>query len=276
MDCSFAECQSNAFAGVDADLEYTCTKAGLEQDVILRQQPPAPGAFSLNSQNTKLQMLTEFFNPPQPTITATPSGDEELNLGTMEMVRGRAFLTGTNGQGGEAPVNKSWQTVQGRQILVEQVPLQALAKDLSALPQTSGNQSFKPNGPLYAVSSQRLLPTQHLGKTGNGAMILAKATPQDKGLVMDYQTVGGRIASYTFQGGTTYEISGPAYPSPSATITIEGGAVLKFPLAGVVYIDNGFNWQFLSSSHQLPLSALRYQELITEMRTPVLYPRKRG
>ncbi|MGB7768984.1 MAG: hypothetical protein WBN22_09060 [Verrucomicrobiia bacterium] len=61
---------TNTFSGLDADLLYTYTKAGFEQDVVLQQQPPDPVSLGLNPQTTRLQVLTEFFNPPQPTVTA--------------------------------------------------------------------------------------------------------------------------------------------------------------------------------------------------------------
>ncbi|HVU07482.1 MAG TPA: hypothetical protein VHG89_02940, partial [Verrucomicrobiae bacterium] len=93
----------NAFVGVDADLRYTYTKAGFEQDIIIREQPPAPEDFGMDTANTRLQMLTEFFNPPQPKITAnslrTQSGtttDDNLSFGTMQMVPGKAFSIGTS------------------------------------------------------------------------------------------------------------------------------------------------------------------------------------
>ena len=38
----------NAFTDIKADLRYTYTKAGFEQDIILRQQPPTPESFGLN------------------------------------------------------------------------------------------------------------------------------------------------------------------------------------------------------------------------------------
>ena len=58
----------NAFAGLDADLLYTYRKSGFEQDVVFRAQPPAPEQFGFDSANTKLQLLTEFFNPPSPAV----------------------------------------------------------------------------------------------------------------------------------------------------------------------------------------------------------------
>jgi hypothetical protein len=51
---------TNAFSGVNADLEYIYTRAGLEQNVVLREQPPSPADFNLNPQSTFLEVVTEF------------------------------------------------------------------------------------------------------------------------------------------------------------------------------------------------------------------------
>ena len=58
----------DAFTDFKADLRYTYTKAGFEQDIILREQPPTPESFGLDPETTRLQVLTEFFNPPQPEV----------------------------------------------------------------------------------------------------------------------------------------------------------------------------------------------------------------
>jgi hypothetical protein len=87
-----------------ADLLYTYTKAGFEQDVILREQPPVPEVFNLDPQNTRLQLMTEFFNPPQPTITASQLppqagmtlSNDKLDFGIMKVTLGRAFMLGTD------------------------------------------------------------------------------------------------------------------------------------------------------------------------------------
>jgi hypothetical protein len=62
---------TNAFSGLNGDLLYTYTKSGFSQDVVLREQPPDPASLGLNPQTTRIQVLTEFFNPPQPSVTAT-------------------------------------------------------------------------------------------------------------------------------------------------------------------------------------------------------------
>lgn len=49
------------FDGLLADVRYTYLAAGLEQDVILRQNPPAPEVFGLDSETTSLEVWSEFF-----------------------------------------------------------------------------------------------------------------------------------------------------------------------------------------------------------------------
>ena len=61
----------DAFTDFKADLVYTYTKGGFEQDVVLREQPPTPESFGLNPDTARLQVLTEFFNPPQPAMQST-------------------------------------------------------------------------------------------------------------------------------------------------------------------------------------------------------------
>lgn len=101
----YANAFTNAQAGQSfkADLVYTYKKGSFEQDVVLRQQPPTPESLGLNSGNTRLQVLTEFFETPLPVITVglvrTGIGlleDDSLNFGLMKMGLGKAFMLGTN------------------------------------------------------------------------------------------------------------------------------------------------------------------------------------
>ncbi len=232
-----------AFTDFKADLRYTYTRAGFEQDVVLREQPPDPVSLGLNPKTTRLQVLTEFFNPPQPSVTAitTPTDagnleDDDLGFGAMRMGRGKAFLLGTNSPA--VGVNKRWLTLAGRQFLVEEVPIVSIASNVDTLPpitQTGSGTS------KYIVSKSLILPPQRLTRTTPKTTFLAKATLPSRGLVLDY-TVNGNLTNWTFQGDTTYYLSGPTYLY--STNTFEGGAVLK-------YTNNAFldcssatlNWQ---------------------------------
>ncbi len=62
-------------------------------------------------------------------------------------------------------------------------------------------------------------------------MQLVKASLPDHGMVLDYLTINGSKANFTFQSDTTYEITGNIYLN--GTCTIEGGAVLKFSSGGI-------------------------------------------
>ncbi len=188
----------DAFTGLKADLVYTYKIGGFEQDIILREQPPVPGVFNFNPQNTRLQFMTEFFKPPQPTVTASqlPAqagmmlSNDKLDFGVMKLTLGKTYMLGTNTHDGGALVAKEWITVAGQQILVEEVPVMALADELLQLPLPQSNSTkVTPNSPLFVVSAKRLLPAQHLAGTGNKPMFMAKVMLSNKGLVLDYQTL---------------------------------------------------------------------------------------
>jgi hypothetical protein len=54
----------DAFKDVSADVRYTVTLAGLEQDILLHEAPPAPESYGMSSATSRLEVLTEFVNPP--------------------------------------------------------------------------------------------------------------------------------------------------------------------------------------------------------------------
>ena len=240
---------TNAFAGLDADLLYTYTIAGLEQDVVLRQQPPDPVSLGLNLASTRLQVLTEFINPPPLNVTTgsvfTAVGDLEddsIGFGAMQMVRGQAFLLGTNSP--SASVAKRWLTLNGRQFLIEEVPIVSIAPALDSLPPFTAQTGLgKP-----IVSKNLVLPPPRLVHATPGTRFLAQAAPPSWGLVLDYVTFNTNgVSNYVFQGDTTYYITNACYFT-SGTFTFEGGTVLKYARgAGLNFIGNGgtrpqINW----------------------------------
>jgi archaellum component FlaF (FlaF/FlaG flagellin family) len=235
----------NAFTDFKVDLRFTYTKAGFEQDIILRQQPPTPESMGLNPDTARLQILTEFFSPPQPTIQTdelpVQAGlsltDESLGFGAMQMVPGRAFLLGANATDTGAMVDKQWLLLDGRQFLVEEVPVDAILEGLAALPLTAMNANSGKNS--HTASKHLKLPSQRLVKNNTSkTMMLAKADLSAQGFVMDYQTLNTSLTNYTFQGDSTYYISGTV--NLYQTNTFEGGAVLKY--------TNNANLNVISSS----------------------------
>jgi hypothetical protein len=238
----------DAFTDFKADLRFTYTKAGFEQDIILREQPLTPESFGLNPATARLQVLSEFFNPPQPAVTTAmlpkQAGitltDENLDFGVMKMMLGRAFLLGSDSHEGGVLVSKSWVKLEGRQFLVEEVPVEALVDELAQLPvlQTA---STKPNvdSMLHVASAKRLLPAPRLTKTSPSGQIkqVAQAAIPTRGLVLDYVTMTAQT-NYTFQGDTTYYINGAVNLSGTNNL-IEGGAVLKYASNASVVVAIG-------------------------------------
>src|ERR1022692_530258 len=201
----------NAFNGLAADLRYFYTKAGFEQDVVIKQQPPTPESLGLNPDKARLQILTEFFSPPQPTIESTAMPvqaglsltDESLGFGTMQMIPGKAFLLGANATDAGAMVDKQWLLLDGRQFLVEEVPVDAILEGLAALPLTAMNSNSSKNS--RTASKHLKLPPQRLAENNTSkSLMLAKADLSAQGFVLDYQTVNGTFTNYNFQGDTTY------------------------------------------------------------------------
>lgn len=246
----------NAFAGIHADLRYTYTKAGLEQDVILRQQPPSSVDCGLDPAATRLQVLTEFFNPPQPATTTSPLpaqagvrlDDQTMVFGRMQMILGRAFLIGDSAKDAGAWVGKRWLLLNGRQFLLEEVPVKALTKQLATLPLFSVNDRV--GAPNLVASRDRQLPAQHLAVTDakKPVVLMARATMPADGLVLDYQTVSGTTSNMVFQADTTYYVSGSTYLN--GTNTFEGGTVIKSAYGVILEANNNSTVNWLASPYR--------------------------
>ena len=215
-----------------ADLRYTYSLAGFEQDVILRARPPAPEEFGLDPARTRLQVLTEFFSPPRPAVhsavMAVQAGvslaDDRLDFGAMKVGTGRAFVLGNESRHGTALIAKQWTILDRRQFLVEETPLVALADSLALLPASGTHASLKVKP--RAASRRLQLPAQRLARNESRHRIQLASIDPAPGLVLDYTTVNSSQTNFTFQGDTTYYIKGAV--NLYGTNVLEGGAVLKY------------------------------------------------
>ena len=221
--------------GIDADLRYTYRKSGFEQDVVLKQQLPPPEAFGLDSTNANLELVTEFFNAPEPkrsALTTGPNGltDATLSFGSMKMIRGNAFSIGafsaTNSQTGGIAVCKSWEHMDNETCcLVEAVPYERIGPELSNLPAFSGTVTLRGKSVNRASLARLLPPTRPREPERRGRRIATASRHYQEGVVLDYQEVLSET-NFTFQGDTTYLVTGPV--SLWGTTTIEGGSVVKY------------------------------------------------
>ncbi|HXC34898.1 MAG TPA: LamG-like jellyroll fold domain-containing protein [Candidatus Acidoferrales bacterium] len=229
----------NAFGPV-ADLRYTYRRNGLEQEVILRQKLPAPESFGtdFDSAHVRLELVTEFFNAPEPAQSATVSGplglsDATLTFGgQLKFVRGRAFSIGnsspTNLSAGGIDVFKSWEpTGNGTYCLVEALPYERAASDLSALP--ASRTAAKHRAPVKRTSLAQLMRPEPSPQRAERHRMRMAAAPlrYRNGLDLDYQEVLGSETNFVFAGDCTYLISGEL--DLFGTTTIEGGVCVKYP-----------------------------------------------
>jgi hypothetical protein len=224
----------DAFAGFKADLRYTYRRDGFEQDIVLREQPPSPESLGLNPETTKLEVLTEFFNAPEPATvrgkTDKKDGltDTTLAFGRMKMGQGKAFSIGDAKTRTKIPVYKSWERLQGRTFLVEEVSGRQVDSQLEQLPApASANATASPvDSILNKISATRLLPSIHMVQTSTNSMQVARADWNQKpGVVLDYSIVESQ-SDFTFQSDTTYYVGNSV--NLDGTTVIEGGTVLKY------------------------------------------------
>lgn len=138
-DCQGTIVASNQVAYLDAfdkirgAIRLGYSKAGIEQDIIIEDEMalPPPEAFGIASESATLAAVTEFHNRPQPATIpgerTLPDGvvwpDVTLDFGSARIGRGQALWTGSAPRGGALPVVKDWLEIDGRRVLVEEVPV---------------------------------------------------------------------------------------------------------------------------------------------------------
>lgn len=215
---------TNALVGdCVADILYHNSKAGIEQNIILRTQPPDPSEYGIA--NASLQVWSEFVGGPKPKRFASHAhsglDDEVLDFGAMKIGPGQAF--GIEGKAeGHVPVQKQWVELEGRTFLVEQVPVDAVTAQLQDLPESStgGGGSRGAHG-----SIQRRLPKVRFAEGSTNAMQVAQVAAKEKpGFLLDYDMANA--TNFIFQADTTYYLSGSVVIVGSNIF--EGGCVLKY------------------------------------------------
>ncbi|HTX21667.1 MAG TPA: hypothetical protein VMD27_07410 [Candidatus Aquilonibacter sp.] len=244
-------CYVNAFNGVSADVFYTVSKGAFAQDVVFDKQIN-PADYGFPAATTRIQILTEFYNAPQPESVLHPIyvekneairsqmaspdfTDETLGFGNFVLGQGRAYTSANTNSLGGAPVGKQFTTIAGRTFLIESVLYPSIEREMESLP-ASGT----------PIAQTTLL--RHSGKLGLGYAGLPKLAPAGQvkvkpsgmakqlamvdlkkhgGVVIDYVGLDGSLNDpVTFQGDTTYYVSGAVYCN--GDVTIEGNAVFKY------------------------------------------------
>jgi RHS repeat-associated protein len=208
--------------------------SGMDQCLEILEEPPAPSAFGLNNDTTRLQLITEFFNPPaakKDTINVNGISDDGIvGFGDLKMGPGKAF---TIGDSKTTHVSKHWGKLDGRDCLVEEIPYNAIKRNLKTLPQHALNEP-RPFKPKRVASLIRELP--QIDKTSRSKTAkkvqLANLPYKDQGMVLDYSITSSSTNPVVFKADTTYLVDG--YITLSSTVTFEGGTVVKYrPDSGI-------------------------------------------
>jgi len=251
---------TNAFEGngIEGEVQYFYNKAGIEQNIVIRSQIPAPSEFGMAPASTLLQVISEFYDPPLPSKTTRMLdgnlADETLDFGAMKMGSGRAFSIGAAGEtGASVPVTKEWGVVErgvaaGRAFLVEQVPFTRVEKQIQALERKKQGASLIPireSRGATMMAALRNLPPKPTARQSGGKLQMAKLAvsplpPQrafsainhqpstispQRAFILDYTLLTSQ-SNLVLKGGTTWYVSGTV--NLAGTTTVEGTAVLKF------------------------------------------------
>lgn len=250
----------DAFDNIHADVLYTFRTSGLEQDIIFRENPPAPELFGLLPESTKLEVMSEFYEAPNPgkrvstldEVTdpqlrqqmAEPDWiDEQLNFGNVIFPRGKAFSVTTANQNQtipteqSSPVGKRWINNGSRSALIESVEYYNVRSILETLPDAVSPDELdqQDTGAMFQLNQKfpktasRILPELNARATAalpKDAIRVASYSPySEPGFVLDYTTVTG-TSNFTFNGDETYYVNSSI--SLSGTTTFQGGSIIKY------------------------------------------------
>jgi len=253
----------DAFEGISADVVYTYTPAGLEQDIILKENLPDPSQppWNLDPSTILLENYTEFIEAPAPEITsaifkqeANPAlralmaepdlVDQCLDFGATTIGAGMAYPP--NGSP-RIPVMKSFEKREQRQFLIEKVEYPTIKMHLAELPKAA---AFTPDRmkqirqnavreakgvirspipavpPLLAKAKAVEKPMRMASvPQNNAAGVLLARRESRPGFTLDYVELN-TASSITLACDRTYYISGII--TLSGTNYLEGGTVIKF------------------------------------------------
>jgi RHS repeat-associated protein len=241
---------TNAFTGVNCDVQYTYRISGLEQDVIVRQQLPTAESFGLNSQNVELEVITEFDAPVPDLVADRPmtgtdlEADQNIVWGAVSLGDGKAFILGD--QYPPVKVIKRYVEVEGTWYLQEKVRLADIQPALAQLPEQAANETHRPTMVAKNLVFPKFRPAQAKARPMRVALEKALGKAPAKGYVMDYVTLSAGGTNYTFQGDTSYYVSGSLVFY--GTNTFEAGTVIKCATGGGIEItpgagfSPGINW----------------------------------
>lgn len=240
----------DAFDGVSADIVYTLDKNSFSQDVVITARVnPEDFGFSTNSQ---LQVISEFYDGPEPGKTRRPLRvekdqrirskmaspdfvDSELNFGDLVFAQGKAYTAADTNSDDGVLAAKDFITVEGgRRFLIESVEFPTIENAIKALPENDGNTPHAINTTRKLNSKRAYASISQPAQQGARAQaksgkklerVASLAFDRTKpGVVIDYHAL---IATdCTLNSGVTYYVNGSFVCS--GPFVVNGGAIVKF------------------------------------------------
>ncbi len=239
----------DAFDTIKGAIRYTYTISSFEQDVILFEDPGSPSKYGLDPNSTTLEFYTEFHHAPAPRefrrTVSNKLDDISMDFGSMGIGLGKAFSLQRREVA--APVIKAWESLQGRQFLIEAVEfrtIQSVLQELSPPDDQAG--TARPRRKSLVARMDRVLPAARSEKhsshddhaqpdntkprikvADSNSVTRDYASVQDsrRALVLDYTAVNTSQIDWVFKGDETYTVTAPV--NLGGTTTIEGGSVIK-------------------------------------------------
>ncbi len=230
---------------VMADAVYEISKAGVMQLILIKEKLPPPSEFGLGDETTRLEVLTEFLDAPQPEKTTTvlkgetnevkraemvdpDLKDTTLRFGNAIMPRGAAFgvTLDQKDPSKEEPVGKTWHHFpeEGRSVLFESVEYAPISESFKELPANE-----KPREQALVPREIRRIPAKRVAMATVSRIQVANVTYRLDGTAIDF-TIASGGGTMIFLSGTTYLIESTITPS---TATFHRGCVVKFGKGGV-------------------------------------------
>jgi hypothetical protein len=150
--------------------------------------------------------------------------DSEVDFGSMRMGPGLAYTEETDPLEG-ARIIKSWESIEGRQFLIEAVPYLEAEGFLEDLDLTS---SIQPPGRWVPGRSGLVGLLARRGKQPDAGHFIARAElgAGRPGFMLDYSVLNSTLTNMVFRGDQTYYCSGLTVLYQ--TSRIEGGTVVKY------------------------------------------------
>jgi RHS repeat-associated protein len=249
----------NAFDGIKADIVLRVSRFGVEQDVVLSEQPPSPELWGLSSRYCRLEVVSEFHSSrprqvksvdahPQETDPATRSRmvepdlvDDQIDFGAMTIGHGSAFRTGSADRQPHPVLERSQvfkrfnRTSDGRTLLFESMPLSGITNWFSRLP--AGRDRLGTTNNFVPKGSGSIWPVRPAG--AEGLRRLASAAEETVPLLPAWRGVPWHPKALS-TGAESASVQSEAHSEITRIDYHPSGVVVDFPLTlgGVVTLGS--------------------------------------